>query len=413
MIKLKLTKKLIENTQPADKLITLHDSEIKGFQCRINPNGSKVYYLYYRTGDSKQRRPKIGNHGNITTEQARSIAKEWLADVAKGGDPSKDRRDKRHGETLAEFAVRYIELYAKLNKKASSVKGDQYKLGTNIIPRFGKLKMTDVTRQDIIKLHQSMKNTPYQANRVLALLSHMFNIAELWDVRPERTNPCYMVKKYKEYKNKRYLSIGEITYLSDTLREVESENVELAGVVPALRLLIFTGCRREEILTLKWDHVDIENCCLNLPDSKTGEKKVFLNAPALEVIINIERIEGNPYVIIGRKPGTHMINIRKPWLRIRERTTAAILADNAGKGINDVRIHDLRHSFASAAFGGGQTLSIIGKILGQSDVQTTARYAHLADSPQRQANEAVGATLAAAMQGVKRDSNIVKFPGGE
>ena len=258
-----------------------------------------------------------------------------------------------------------------------------------------------------------MKKTPYAANRVLALLSKMFNVAELWGARPERTNPCYLVARYKEQKRKRFLSVREVAYLSDTLREIEIENVELPGVVPALRLLIFTGCRRGEILTLKWDHVDIENHCLNLPDSKTGEKKVYLNAPALDVLVNIERVEGNPFVIVGRNKGAGLNNIDKPWLRIKQRTTAAIIKDNAGKGINDVRIHDLRHTYASVAVGGGQTLPVIGKLLGHTQAQTTARYAHLADDPIRAASEAVGATLAAAMQGVKRNSNIVKFPGGE
>lgn len=413
MIKLKLTKKLIENTKPAKKRITLHDSEISGFECRINPNGSKVYYLYYRTSDSKQRRPKIGAHGNITTEQARSIAKAWMADVAKGGDPSKDRQDKRHGETVAEFCQRYIEQYAKVKKKASSVEQDIINIKTHVIPKLGKLKMTSVGKRDIIKAHQSMKNKPYSANRTLALLSKMFSLAELWGDRPEYSNPCHLVEKYKEYKRERFLSIREIAYLSDALSEVEFENVEAVGVVPVLRLLIFTGCRRGEILTLRWDHVDIENCCLNLPDSKTGAKKVYLNAPALEVLVNIERVEGNPFVIIGGKPGAHLVNIRKPWLRIRERATAAIIKDNAGKGIEDVRIHDLRHTYASVAVGGGQTLPVIGKLLGHTQAQTTARYAHLADDPIRAASEAVGRTLAAAMQGVKRDSNIVKFPGGQ
>ena len=413
MDRVKITKKVIENIKAGSKRLTLHDSEIKGFQCRINPNGSKVYYLYYRTGAGDQRQPKIGIHGEITPEQARGIAKQWLAEVASGNDPSKDRQDKRQGETVEEFCQRYIEQYAKVKKKASSAAMDQLNINSHVIPKLGRLKVANVTRQDIAKLHHRMKKTPYAANRVLALLSKMFNVAELWGARPERTNPCYLVARYKEQKRKRFLSVREVAYLSDTLREIEIENVELPGVVPALRLLIFTGCRRGEILTLKWDHVDIENHCLNLPDSKTGEKKVYLNAPALDVLVNIERVEGNPFVIVGRNKGAGLNNIDKPWLRIKQRTTAAIIKDNAGKGINDVRIHDLRHTYASVAVGGGQTLPVIGKLLGHTQAQTTARYAHLADDPIRAASEAVGATLAAAMQGVKRNSNIVKFPGGE
>jgi len=444
MNKVKLTKRIVENVKADGRRITLNDSEIKGFQCRISPAGIRTYYLYYRTLDGQERRPKIGGHGAVTTEQARMIAKKWLAQVADGQDPSLARQGKRHGETVKDFAKRYIEQYAKVKKKASSAAMDQLNIDSHIIPTLGTLKLASVTRRDIVRLHHSMRSTPYAANRVLALLSKMFNVAEQWEERPPRTNPCYMVEKYKEKKRERFLSMQELAHLSDTLREVEFEAVDLPGVVPAIRLLIFTGCRRGEILTLKWDYVDMENHCLNLPDSKTGEKRVYLTAPALEVLANVKKVKNNPYVITGKNKGVALNNIDKPWLRIKERTTikiwqqdpavGCIIDDLKGDdnnqpnltdiqeasqaasislqgGIMDVRLHDLRHTFASVAVGGGQTLPMIGKLLGHTQAQTTARYAHLADDPVREAAEAVGRTLSAAMAGTG-NSNVVKFPRG-
>jgi integrase len=243
-----------------------------------------------------------------------------------------------------------------------------------------------VTRADVQGLHHGMKDTPYHANRTLALLSKMMNLAERWGIRPDGTNPCRHVERYREKKRQRYLSAVELAELGQVLAKVERERVEWHSVVPALRLLIFTGARVSEILTLRWEWLDFERRCLNLPDSKTGAKVIHLNAPALKVLADLERDGENPHVIRGRLPGTYLVNLKDPWRRIRKRAK-----------IPDVRVHDLRHPFAAVAAGAGSSLPIIGALLGHTQPQTTQRYAHLSADPLKAAAEAVGARIAAAM----------------
>src|SRR3954452_797579 len=214
----------------------------------------------------------------------------------------------------------------------------------------------------------------------------MFNLAEVWGLRPDGTNPRKHIKKYPEEKRQRFLSPAELKRVGEVLREMESEGVELASAVAATRLLILTGCRLSEIMTLQWDHVDVPGKALRLPDSKTGAKVVHLGQPAVEVLEKIERIERNPWVIVGAKPGARLTDLQPFWQRVRARA-----------GLKDVRIHDLRHTFASTAVAGGQGLPMIGKLLGHTQVQTTARYAHLANEPIRIAADQVSSTLAAAL----------------
>jgi len=323
MPKVKLTKRVVESAKPNGPRLVLHDTELKGFQCRISSSGRKTYYLYYRTTDGRERRPKIGEHGNITTEQARKTARQWLAAVADGKDPSITRQNKRRGDTVKDFCERYMQNHAYPKKKASSAEEDRLNIKNHVKPNIGNLKIADVTRRDIIHLHQRMRKIPYAANNVLALLSKMFNLAEQWEERPQRTNPCWQIDKYPQHKRERYLSSDELAELSQVLKDVEKEDSELASVVTSLRLLIFTGCRRNEILTLRWEYVDMATASLHLPDSKTGKKTIYLPDAAIVILKNISRLKDNPHVITGAKPGERLINLRKPWLRIRERVTIA------------------------------------------------------------------------------------------
>jgi integrase len=232
------------------------------------------------------------------------------------------------------------------------------------------------------------------ANRVLALLSKMMNLAEKWGLRPDGSNPCRHVDKYGETKRERFLSADELARLGDVLAEAERTATELPGAIAAVRLLALTGCRVSEIVTLRWQDVDLAAACLRLPDSKTGAKTVHLNAPALAVLAAIERDPGSPWVIRGGKPGARLINLQKPWRRIR-----------ANAGLENVRLHDLRHSHASVAVGLGEGLPMIGKLLGHSTVATTARYAHLAADPVKAATERVGAAIAGMM--ARRPGEVV------
>ena len=378
----RLTKTQVERIQPTDRDIFEWDDRIKGFGVRVKPSGVRSYIVQYRNLHGRSRRITIGKHGRWTAEEARKHARLLLGQADRGEDPVEDKMAARSASTVKEFAERYFADYAPAKKKASSIGTDRTNLRLHILPAIGNLPIKAVTRADAVRLHQSMKDTPGAANRTMCLVSHMMNIAEAWGLRQDGTNPCRHVEKYKEVKRERYLSAEELARLGDALSKDE-----LPAAVAAIRLLVLTGCRRAEILTLRWEYVDLKDGCLRLPDSKTGSKVVHLNAPALEVLRDLGPKETG-WVIEGAKPGAHLVNLKKPWYRIRK------AAD-----LEDVRIHDLRHSYASVAAGLGEGLHIIGKLLGHSQAQTTHRYAHLAADPIKAANERVGSALAGMMNG--------------
>src|SRR3990167_8093503 len=373
----KLTKKIVECTLPQDKDLILWDSEISGFFCKITPAGKKSYFLYYRTQNRRQRKPKIGDHGIITCEQARNIAQRWLLEVSQGNDPSGERQEQRSNPTIKELSEQYMKEYAS-RKKASTQKEDERLWKNNILPVLGTLKVSSLSKSDIARFHQSLHHFPVAANRALALLSKALNLAELWGYRPNHSNPCQHIKKYTEQKRERFLSQGEIARLMGALAEEERDNTN-PWPLYAIRLLLITGCRLNEILTLKWEEVDLENQCLRLRDSKTGKKLVYLSTVAIDLLKHIPQEVGNPFVICGGKEGAHLINLQKPWRRIREKV-----------GLDDVRLHDLRHTFASIAASNGLSLPIIGALLGHKQTQTTARYAHLIGQPLIAATEKIG-----------------------
>jgi integrase len=219
-----------------------------------------------------------------------------------------------------------------------------------------------------------MAHVPYQANRTLGVLSKMLNLAETWEIRPKHSNPCDGVERYPERKRERFLLAEEIAALGTALAKVEADGSESLHAVAAYRLLLLTGCRLGEVQKLEWEHVHLDLGELRLPDIETGAKTIYLGQPAIELIDALPRIEGNPYAIVGKKPRQYLADLQHPWQRIRK------LA-----GLEDVRIHDLRHSFASGGLALGEGLPMIGKLLGHTQVQTTARYAHLAADPIRQA----------------------------
>ncbi len=376
----KLTKKIIDATPPQDKDVILWDSEISGFCCKITPAGKKSYFLYYRTQDRRQRKPKIGDHGIMTSEQARNIAQIWLLEVSQGKDPSAEKQESRENPTLKELAAQYMREHAP-RKKASSSKEDQRLWDQHILPSLGRLKVSSLERSDISKLQHSLQNLSTTANRVLSLLSKALNLAELWGYRPNYSNPCLHVKKYKENKRERFLNPDEVALLMNSL-DAEEKSSHNPWSLYAIRLLLVTGCRLNEILTLKWEEVDFNNQFLRLSDSKTGKKLVYLSTVAIDILKKIPKEEDNPYVICGDKPKSHLVNLQKPWRRIRSKI-----------GLDDVRIHDLRHTFASIAAGKGVSLPIIGALMGHKQTQTTARYAHLIGQPLLEASELISGQI--------------------
>ena len=434
---IKLTKTKVDALLADNKDVIYWDTELKGFYLKVTPKGRKVYYAYYRV-DGQQRRPSLGVHGQITTAQARELAQQVLAGASLGEDYSQQKQEGRKSITFKEYAEIYMQNEAPKTKRPSSLGTDQLNLNNHLMPAFGSKKLKAISKSDVSRLHSAMKEIPGAANRTFALLSHMMTTAERLGYRPDHSNPCMHIEKYKLQKRERYLSPNELSALSTALQEAEQYKLEMISVINAVRLLIFTGCRMREITTMRWSYIDFENGVLNLPESKTGAKSVYLSAPALEVLGSIKKVKQNPYVIVGRKDGSHLIELRKPWLRIREAATVKLLMNddrilplieeetkrlgvtpsykelekscNANGldlpvGLTDVRIHDLRHSFASVGVSSGVPLAMIGKLLGHANSVTTEKYAHLANDPVKQANEELGQRLAAMMDG--QSGNIV------
>jgi integrase len=383
----KITKRLVEAAEVRDKDYIIFDSEIPGFGVRILPSGKRSYLVQYRVG-RKFRRMSLGLHGILTTEKARTEAIKVLGRVKDGEDPAGARLKFRNELTVSDLGRRVIEEHAIHHCKPRTVDGYRYYLKAYIGDRIGHLRVSEITRADVAKFHHNVRFAPVQANRCLQFLSKAFNLAEVWGLRPDGSNPCRQVKRYPEKKRERHLTKEELGRLGEVLRQCEQEGIESQSTINAIRLLIFTGCRLSEIMTLKWDYVDFEDAALHLPDSKTGAKNVHIGAPALKVLSEIERIPENPWVIAGTKPKAHLTDLQPPWRRIRRRA-----------GIEDVRIHDLRHTFASVAVATGQGLPMIGRLLGHTQVQTTARYAHLAADPVKAAAVSVAGTLATLLNG--------------
>jgi integrase len=378
----KITKRVAEGATATGTDHTIWDDEIHGFGLRVLPSGRRTYMIQYRIG-TRTRRMVLGPHGILTAEQARSMAMSALAAVRQGGDPAGDRQARREAITVRELADRFDKEHIALRIKASTAKEYRRNLDRFILPALGRLRVEEVTRADVAKFHHDLRHIPYQANRCLEIVSKMFNLAEMWGLRPDGSNPRKHLKKYPEEKRERFLSTAEIRRVGEALTEAETENVEMPSAIAAIRLLMLTGCRLNEIMTLKWAYVDVEAPALRLPDSKTGAKVVHLGKAALDVLKAIPQIPGNPWVITGAKEGARLNDLQHFWRRIRARA-----------GIKDVRIHDLRHTFASTAVASGQGLPMIGKLLGHTQVQTTARYAHLAAEPVRAAADQISSGIA-------------------
>lgn len=381
----KLTKRLVETLAPAALDTLIWDTDLKGFGLKVTPAGKRVYLLQARI-NGRLKRLTLGTHGTITCDQARQEAARLLGVIAGGHDPAAEKAAAKQAPTVAELAERYLTEHAQPKKKPASLDEDRRMLRSYILPALGSRKVDALSRNDVAKLHHSLRATPYMANRVWALLSRMCSLAEKWGLRPDGSNPCRHVERFREQSRQRYLSGDELSRLGRALTDAEALGTESPFAVAAIRLLLLTGCRRNEILALTWAEVDFERACLRLVDSKTGARVVQLNTPALEVLASIPRMEGNPYVIPGERSGAHLVNLRKPWTRICARA-----------GLEGVRLHDLRHSHAAMGVSAGLGLPIIGRLLGHTEVETTAKYAHVADDPQRAASEEIGRRIAEAM----------------
>ena len=397
----RITKRRIDSLKPGE---TIWDADVRGFSCRARPK-RKLFYLKVRA-NGRQRWITIGEYGAPwTVETARREAQRLLGEIRNGIDVEVLRyRGNADDPTIEDLCTRFIEEHAVHHKRASSTLMDQQNISNHILPLIGKFAVKNIARSDIEKLKTdvsggktatkrksgekrarfgpAVKGGTGAANRCLALLSKMFNLAEQWGWRAEHTNPVRLVARYEERPRERYLSDNELDTLRDVLNTCDAEGSESPYATAAIRLLLLTGARRNEILTLKWEFVDHRSMTLLLPTSKSGKKAILLNDAAYAVLSSIPPVDGNPYVIVGTVEGQHLVNLQKPWARIRQRAA-----------LSDVRLHDLRHSFASIAASQGASLRFIGTLLGHTRPETTQRYAHLAAQPIREVNNRVGGAL--------------------
>jgi len=382
-MKAKLTVRSVETMQPQAKDVILWDTELAGFGCKITPAGRRSYFLYYRNKNGQQRRPAIGVHGPMKPESARAIARSWLAEVAQGKDPSLSRSQEKAAPTFDTLCERYLTDHAAIRKKASSAAGDQRLIRLHLLPALGKKKVAAITRGEIATLHHKLRNTPYEANRVLALASKMFALSERWGMRPDGSNPAKNIDRYREEKRERYLTNAEVARLWQVLNSDAAMAKASPSAIAAIKLLLLTGRRLNEILGLRWEWVDLEVKLLRLPDTKNGALLVSLGDAAVAVLLDLKaNADDHPYVIPGAIEGKPLVNLQKPWRALR-----------AMAKLDDVRIHDLRHTYASIGAGLGMSLPLLGRLLGHTQAATTSRYAHLAQDPVREAANMIGNEL--------------------
>ena len=370
----KISNRTVEALSVEDRDAVFWDGELLGFGVRVYPSGAKVYVVQTRR-DGRSKRVTVGRHGVISASRARRRAALMIARLKAGEDPVPPRAAPaaEGSVTVAELADRFLREYVAVRCKPWTNMTYRGALERWILPALGRLPVGAVTHGHVAALHFRLRDIPYRANQVVSILNRMFSLAEVWGLRRAGDHPCRAIRKYREHHRERFLSEEEFRRLGRVLDEVEAETGEGRGrrlgasAAAALRLLMLTGCRRNEILTLRWEEVDLEAAELRLRDSKTGPRVVALSAAAVSVLAALPRVPGNPWVIPGAKPGGHLSNLNDHWLRIRARA-----------GLGDVRLHDLRHSFASRALALGESLPTIGRLLGHGQVATTARYAHLA-----------------------------------
>lgn len=399
----RITKRAVDDATPDARDFYLWDSELSGFGLKVTPSGTKTYLVQYRTGGRGMptRRITIGRHGSPwTPEQARQEARRVLATVDLGDDPAARKADRRRELTVSELCDLYIAEGC-TTKKPSTIRADQGRITWHIKPLLGKRKAGDISRGDIERLlrdvaagktaspHRSSKGGSRAtggkgaASQTVILLRAMFAFAMARALRSD--NPAAGIKTFNVRKLERFLTAEEMGRLGKTLIAFEQEGTN-PYLIAAIRLLLLTGCRKSEILSLTWDCVVVAHSCLRLPDSKTGAKVVPLGRAALDILSKLQRRPGNQYVISGKGQDGQLVNIDRTWEKIR---TAA--------GLPDVRLHDLRHSFASVGAANGSSLLVIGKILGHTQPTTTQRYAHLAHDPVLTAADQISATIADAL----------------
>ncbi len=376
---LKIAKRTVDALSVDHGDATFWDRDLAGFGVRVHATGRKVYVVQSR-GPGGLKRARVGRHGEITVDEARTRAAAAIDRIKRGEEPFP--APAAPALTVAGLAERYMEKHVAMHCKPKTAALYRTVLDLHILPALGGRVLGDVGREDASELHHRLRDTPYMANTAAAVLSKMYKLAESWELVPRGSNPCRLLRYYREHTRERFLTPEEYRRLGVALREAGSKAAPWPQAVAAIRLLILSGCRKSEILTLKWDDIDRVANELRLRDAKSGPRMVPLTPALVKVLDGIDRWDGSPWIVPGRKRDAHLVNLDYYWRLIAARA-----------GLKDVRLHDARHSYASRALALGESLSMIGRLLGHSRVATTARYAHLVRDAERAAAGRVGDSI--------------------
>ena len=361
------------------------DSELAGFGVRVHPTGRKVYIAQTRADGKAAKRVTVGRHGVITADEARRRAALIVSRIKAGEEaiPEPMAAKLAGGPTVGELAERYLEKHVAVRCKPKTESMYRLVVAKYILPAFGRRPALALGHREVTAFHHSLSATPVMANHVVDTLSRIWNAAEDRGDVPEASNPCRLVAKNRERKRERFLTDEEFRRLGRVLDEAETCKGVSTHAVAAIRLLLLTGCRKGEILNLRWSEVDLAANELRLPDTKTGPRTISLSPEAARVLSAIPHVPGNPFVIPGKIRGKAMRNLNDPWDIVCERA-----------GLTDMRLHDCRHSYASRALALGESLPMIGRLLGHTQVETTARYAHLAEDSVKESAGRVAESIA-------------------
>jgi integrase len=394
-MKRKLTDALIAALPAGEQ--TIFDGQLAGFGVRVSDAGVKSFFTRAQVGG---RRSKVtfDRFPDLSVNQARMVALQLLADQRRGLDPRRGRGRPSSGLTVAAFAERWMAEVVRVHNKPRTIADYETLLAKHILPALGHLSVVAVTRDDVVGLHTAMAHTRRQANYVLSTVRTLFNYAIDAGLRPSGSNPVRRIRWYRERKIERFLTEAEIAKAGEGIAAAERQGWIGPHAAAGLRLALLTGARSGEITAAQWIHFDPDRRLLRLPDSKTNEPRtIHLSDAALEILHGLPRI--GPYIVAGAKPGEPYKNLGRAWIVARK------LA-----GLDDVRLHDLRHSYASLAAGRGVSLQMIGKLLGHKVPATTQRYAHLARDAAAAVNDELGAVMAAAIEkGAPQPAAVVKL----
>ena len=393
MAKIKLTKSAVDAAQPQAQAIELRDTLVPGFLCKITPAGRKVFMLQYRTNAGERRKPALGLFGELTVEQARSLAQEWLAQVRRGGDPAADKAEARQAPTVEELCKKFMEDYSKKRNKPSTRVGYQGVIDRCIIPMLGRKKVHDVKRPDVAGLMEKLSYKQTEANKAFSILRKMFNMAEVWGYRPDGTNPCRHVPMFPAGKSTHLISDDDMGKLFRQLDKIEVEGLENYVIPLAIRLQFEFAARRSEIVTLEWEWVDLENRRVVWPDSKTGGMSKPMSEEAYRLLSTAPRQEGNPYVLPSpRHPAQHLTTgeYYGGWCRVLK-----------AAGATHVGTHGIRHRSATDIANSGIPVKVGMALTAHKTVVMFMRYVHTEDDPVREAAELV-ANRRKAITGAKQ-----------